>query len=70
MYLERDVTCRINNENIMQQFQNMKPQRRQLQNLYWAFALFLVLLCFFFFFFVYKFFYIDIFKCSFVLNFV
>ena len=50
MYLERDVTCRINNENIMQQFQNMKPQRRQLQNLDWAFALFLVLLCFFFFF--------------------
>ena len=24
VYIETDVTCRINNEEIMQQFQNMK----------------------------------------------
>ena len=30
MYIEIDVTNRIDNENIMQQFQNMKHRRRQL----------------------------------------
>jgi len=24
VYIERDITCKINNEDIMQQFQNMK----------------------------------------------
>ena len=30
MYIERDVTCNINNETIMQQFQNMKTHKRKL----------------------------------------
>ena len=30
MYIERDVTCNINNKTIMQQFQNMKTRKRQL----------------------------------------
>ena len=30
MYIESDVTCNINNETIMQQFQNMKIRKRQL----------------------------------------
>ena len=30
MYIERDVTRRVDNEYIMQRFQNMKPQRTQL----------------------------------------
>ena len=30
MYIEKDITRRIDNESIMQQFQNMKPHRRQL----------------------------------------
>ena len=30
MYIEKDIACRIDNESIMQWFQNMKPRRRQL----------------------------------------
>ena len=30
MYIEKDITRRIDNESIMQRFQNMKPHRRQL----------------------------------------
>ena len=30
MYIERDVTCNIDNETIMQQFQNKKTHRREL----------------------------------------
>ena len=30
MYIEKDITRRIDNESIMQWFQNMKPCRRQL----------------------------------------
>ena len=30
VYIERDVTCNIDNETIVQQFQNMKTHRRQL----------------------------------------
>ena len=30
MYIEKYVTCSIDNETIMQQFQNMKTRRRQL----------------------------------------
>ena len=30
MYIERDVACSINNETIVQQFQNMKTRKRQL----------------------------------------
>ena len=30
VYIERDVTCSINNETIVQQFQNMKTRKRQL----------------------------------------
>ena len=30
MYIERDVTCNIDNETIMQQFQNIKTRKMQL----------------------------------------
>ena len=30
VYIERDVACSIDNETIMQRFQNMKTRRRQL----------------------------------------
>ena len=30
VYIEKDVACSIDNETIMQQFQNMKTRRRQL----------------------------------------
>ena len=30
VYIEKDVACRIDNETIMQRFQNMKTRRRQL----------------------------------------
>ena len=30
VYIERDVTCNIDNETIMQSFQNIKTRRRQL----------------------------------------
>ena len=30
VYIERDVACSINNETIVQQFQNMKTRKRQL----------------------------------------
>ena len=30
VYIERDIVCRINNEDIMQQIQNMKHCRKQL----------------------------------------
>ena len=30
VYIEKDVACSINNEIIMQRFQNMKTRRRQL----------------------------------------
>ena len=30
MYIEKDIARRIDNESIMQRFQNMKPRRRQL----------------------------------------
>ena len=30
VYIEKDITRRIDNEFIMQQFQNMKHRRRQL----------------------------------------
>ena len=30
MYIEKDITCRIDNESIMQRFQILKPHRRQL----------------------------------------
>ena len=30
VYIKRDVTCSIDNETIMQQFQNMKTHRRKL----------------------------------------
>ena len=30
MYIKRDVVCSIDNETIMQRFQNMKTCRRQL----------------------------------------
>ena len=30
VYIETDVTCSIDNETIMQRFQNMKTHRRQL----------------------------------------
>ena len=30
VFIEKDVACSIDNETIMQQFQNMKTRRRQL----------------------------------------
>ena len=30
VYIEKDIVCSIDNETIMQQFQNMKTRRRQL----------------------------------------
>ena len=30
VYIEKDVACNIDNETIMQQFQNMKTRKRQL----------------------------------------
>ena len=30
VYIEKDIACSINNETIMQRFQNMKTRRRQL----------------------------------------
>ena len=30
MYIEKYVTCNIDNETIMQQFQNIKTRKRQL----------------------------------------
>ena len=30
LYIEKDVACNIDNETIMQRFQNMKTRRRQL----------------------------------------
>ena len=30
VYIEKDITHRIDNESIMQRFQNMKHRRRQL----------------------------------------
>ena len=30
VYIEKDITCSIDNETIMQRFQNMKTRRRQL----------------------------------------
>ena len=30
VYIERDIVCSINNETIMQRFQNMKTRRKQL----------------------------------------
>ena len=30
VYIEKDIACKIDNKSIMQQFQNMKPRRRQL----------------------------------------
>ena len=30
VYIEKDVTCSIDNETIMQKFQNMKTRKRQL----------------------------------------
>ena len=30
VYIEKDVTCSIDNKTIMQRFQNMKTRRRQL----------------------------------------
>ena len=30
MYIENDVACSIDNETIMQQFQNMKTHKRKL----------------------------------------
>ena len=30
VYIERDIVCSINNETIMQRFQNMKTCRKQL----------------------------------------
>ena len=30
VYIEKDVVCNIDNETIMQRFQNMKTRRRQL----------------------------------------
>ena len=30
VYIEKDVACSIDNESIMQRFQNMKTRRRQL----------------------------------------
>ena len=30
VYIEKDVACSIDNETIMQRFQNMKTRRRQL----------------------------------------
>lgn len=29
-YIERDIACTIDNEDIMQWFENMKPNRKQL----------------------------------------
>ena len=28
MYIEKDIACRIDNESIIQRFQNMKPRRK------------------------------------------
>ena len=30
VYIEKDITCSIDNETIMQRFQNIKTRRRQL----------------------------------------
>ena len=30
VYIDKDITYRIDNESIMQRFQNMKPRRKQL----------------------------------------
>ena len=30
VYIEKDIACSIDNETIMQRFQNMKTRRRQL----------------------------------------
>ena len=32
VYIKRDVTCNINNETIMQQFQNMKTRKKTIVN--------------------------------------
>ena len=42
VYIKRDVTCKINNENIMQRFQNIKYHIKQLQNfMYFSFFIFI-----------------------------
>ena len=45
VYIERDVPCNIDNETIMQRFQNMKICRRQLLTL----CIYVFFFCFFFF---------------------
>ena len=48
VYIERYVTYRIDNEDIMQQFQNMKYREKQLSNfIYFSFLFFIFcfLLC-------------------------
>ena len=30
VYIERNVVCKIDNENVMQRFQNMKHRKKQL----------------------------------------
>ena len=54
VYIERDVTRRINNEDVMQQFQNMKHCKKQC-----VFSFIFLFFCD-----------ADIFKFSFVLNFI
>ena len=44
VYIEKDIARMIDNESIMQQFQNMKHRRRQLQNFMFFFFFFKFLL--------------------------
>ena len=44
VYIKRDVTCKINNEDIMQRFQNIKYHIKQLQNfMYFSFYFFMLI---------------------------
>ena len=46
-YIERDVDCNIDNETIIQRFQNMKTRRRQLISfMYLRFYIFIYLFFF------------------------
>ena len=42
VYIERDVTCRIDNETIMQRFQNMKTCKRQIVNFMYLRVFFII----------------------------
>ena len=50
VYIERDVTCNIDNEIIMQQFQNMKTRKKIIVNFIYLYVFLLLLSIYKFFF--------------------